>query len=98
MDILAHIYAHAALVRKSQSIGQNDPSLSDLGRQGQLSHRCRVGAGAILPPYLTRPPKHPRPESDRLAVRLANMSPLLKTSTPGRVDHIFVDPAYNSVT
>ena len=54
-------------------------------------------------PNLTKLSTHPHPtplclKFDRLEIHLSNMSPLFKSSTPGRVNQIFVNPAYTSVT
>lgn len=78
-----HTDMHTALVRKKQAIGQNDPRLCEPEKRRQLSHRCRVGAEALLPPYLSRLPEHHHPtplclKFDHLEVHTANMSPLLK--------------------
>lgn len=46
------IYTHTALVRKSQSVEQDDPNLYESDRQGKQSHRCRAGLVALGPQIL----------------------------------------------
>lgn len=78
-----HTCTHICTQHLSEKNSQYDPCLCEPERRGQLSHRCRVGAEALLPPYLSRLPEHHQPtplclKFDHLEVHTANMSPLLK--------------------